>query len=82
MFSTKEPTNKSQAPQAYRAVQVQGNDYRQAGCLPKIVNDEIGSLCKPHGVDIKLTFYFVRQLEKDASFHCATFRTLSQFTLH
>ncbi|MCP4597671.1 hypothetical protein [Neptuniibacter sp.] len=77
-----EPTNKSYTTQAYRAIQAQGNDYRHAGCLSKIINKVIQLLCKPRRVVSKTTIYFVSQLEKVSTFHCADFRVSGRFIIH
>jgi len=50
--------------QAYRAIEVRGNDYRNAGCLPKIINKAIRLLCKPRRVGSITAICFVSQWEK------------------
>ena len=71
--------NKPGTPLAYRAFQDLGIEYRHAGCLSKVDNNEIGMLCIPQRAGYKTVTCFVRQLGKDPSFHCVTFRTSDRF---
>jgi len=79
LLSVREHAIKSKTPQAYRACRDLGIDYRRAGCPTKIDKHTIEMLCTPRRAGLKTAIYFVRQLGKDSSFHCATFRVFSRF---
>ena len=55
---SKDHVNKSGAPLAYRAFQYLGIEYRQAGCLSKVDNADIGVLCKPLRASSKAVICF------------------------